>query len=139
MTLRILVAAIVAVAATKSMDPVDPTADPQVAAQDLTQRAKNMLKRIDNLYAEWNYKQSIAGWNYASNLTDENLAEKLNVSAAAARVTKRAAQEVNDFPWRELQDDNLKRQFQKLSVLGAAALPEEVRICDKKFKSIDYK
>lgn len=128
---RILIAAIVALATTKPMDPIDPTDNPQAAAQDLTQKAKDILKRMDKLYAEWNHKQSIAGWNYASNLTDENLTEKLNVSAAAARVTKQVAQEVNEFPWRELQDENLKRQFQKFSILGTAALPEEVRICEK--------
>jgi len=126
-----LIAAIITLAATKATDLVDPTENSQVAAEDLTQKAKDMLERMDNLYAKWNHKQSIAGWNYASNLTDENLAEKLNVSATAARVIKQVAEEVNDFPWRELQDDNLKRQFQELSVLGTAALPEEVRICEK--------
>lgn len=100
-------------------------------ADNLLQNAQEILKRIDAQYAEWSNKQSIAGWNYASNLTDENLAEKLKVSAAAARVSKQIAQEVNAFPWKDLEDESIKRQFKKFGVLGTAALPEDVRIYER--------
>lgn len=101
--------------------------NPQTA-KNLLKNAKEFLKRIDAQLAEWSNKQSIAGWNYASNLTEENLAEKLKVSAAAARISKQVAQEVNAFPWRDLEDESIKRQFKKLGVLGTAALPEDVKI-----------
>lgn len=95
------------------------------------------MKRLDAEYAEWSNKQSIAGWNYASNLTEENLEKKLNVSAIAAHVSKKIAQEVNAFPWADLQDENIKRQFKKLSVLGTAALPEDVRIVNQSFSFLE--
>lgn len=97
-------------------------------AGSLQKNAQELLKRIDAQLAEWSNKQSIAGWNYASNLSDENLTEKLKVSAAAARVSKQIAQDVNSFPWQDLEDESLKRQFKKLGVLGTAALSEDVRI-----------
>lgn len=126
--IRVLVAAIINLAVSKpTEDLVNPVENPQSAAE-LLQNAQNVLKRIDVEYAKWSNKQSLAGWNYASNLTDENLAEKINVSTTAARVMKQIAEEVNAFPWRDLEDENLKRQFNKLGILGVAALPEDVRI-----------
>lgn len=123
-----MVAAIISLAASKpTEESVNPVENPQAAAE-LLQNARDILKRIDAEYAEWSNKQSLAGWNYASNLTDENLAEKINVSTTAARVMKQIAEEVNAFPWRNLEDENLKRQFNKLGILGVAALPEDVRI-----------
>jgi hypothetical protein len=101
--------------------------NPQILER-LLKHARNLAKRLDEQYARWSNKQSIAGWNYASNLTDKNLVDKLNVSAAAARISKEIALQVNAFPWRNLKDDYLKRQFSKLGVLGIAALPEDVRI-----------
>ncbi|XP_017880117.1 angiotensin-converting enzyme isoform X3 [Ceratina calcarata] len=94
--------------------------------ESLILRAKEFLKKMDKEYAEWNNKQTVAEWNYASDLTQDNLAKKLNVSAEAARYYKSSWQEVNKFPWRDLKDENLKRQFSKLSVLGIAALPEDL-------------
>lgn len=118
----VLVAAIVSLAASEG--PVDPVENSQAAAE-LLQNAQAVLNRINAEYAKWNNKKTLAEWNYASNLTDENLAEKLNVSTAAARVMKQIAEEVNAFPWRNLEDENLKRQFSKLGILGLAALPED--------------
>ena len=95
-------------------------------SDDLQKRATEFLSRVDKLYAEWNNKQTLADWEYASNLTPGNLAKKLNVSSEAARVTKSIWKEVNEFPWRDIKDENIRRQFSKLSVLGTAALPEDL-------------
>lgn len=123
-----MVAAVVTLVAAKpTSDNADSTESRQ-AAEDLAQNARDILKRIDTLLAEWNNKQTIAGWDYASNLTDENLAKKLEVSTAAARIMKQVAQEVNAFAWQDLKDENMRRQFMKLGVLGTAALPEDVRM-----------
>jgi len=127
-----LVAAVITLVATKptTENAADPSENQQTA-DSLLKNAQELLKRIDARYAEWSNKQSLAGWNYASNLTDENLAEKLNVSAESARVSKQIAQEVNAFPWGDLEDESIKRQFKKLGVLGPAALPEDVRIYEE--------
>lgn len=127
--IRILVAAIVSLAASKPEGPVDPVEDSQAAAE-LLENAQAVLNRIDAEYAKWSNKRTLAEWNYASNLTDENLAEKINVSTAAARVMKQIAEEVNAFPWKNLEDENLKRQFSKLGILGVAALQycEDLRL-----------
>lgn len=127
-----MVAAVITLVAANSTteDTTDLNINEQTT-ENLLQDAQELLKRIDVQYAEWSNKQSIAGWNYASNLTDENLAEKLKVSTAAARVSKQIAQEVNAFPWRDLEDESIKRQFKKLGVLGTAALPEDVRIYER--------
>lgn len=101
------------------------TENPQVA-ENILKSAKDIIKRLDAQYTEWCYKQNAAGWDYASNLTEENLAKKLNVSVEAARVSKQIAQEINAFPWKDLQDENIRRQFKKLGILGTAALPEDV-------------
>ncbi|XP_076160680.1 angiotensin-converting enzyme-like isoform X2 [Ptiloglossa arizonensis] len=94
--------------------------------EDQLAKATEFLSRIDKQYTEWNNKQSLAEWEYASNLTSENLAKKLNVSAEAARVYKSIWQEVRDYPWKSIKNENIKRQFSKLSVLGVAALPEDL-------------
>lgn len=119
--IRVLVTAVVSLAVAK------PTTDDSVDAVE-RKNARDILKRIDAEYGKWSNKYSLAEWNYASNLTDENLAEKLNVSAATARVRKQIAEEVNAFPWRDLKNENIKRQFSKFGILGVAALPEDVRI-----------
>lgn len=121
-----MVAAVITLVAAKPTENADLSNNSQTA--DLLKNAKELLKRVDAQLAEWNNKQSIAGWNYASDLSDENLEEKLKVSAAAARISKQIAQDVNAFPWQNLEDESMKRQFKKLGVLGTAALPEDVRI-----------
>ncbi|XP_071562887.1 angiotensin-converting enzyme-like [Temnothorax nylanderi] len=123
----ILVAAVITLVATKpaTEDTVEISSENPQTAEDLLNNAQQLLKNINARYAEWSNKQSITSWNYASNMTDENLAEKLRVSAEAANASKQIAQEVNAFPWRELDDESIKRQFKKLGILGTAALPED--------------
>lgn len=124
-----MVAAIVTLVAAKptTEDAVD-ISKKHETADDLLKSAHELLNRINAEYAKWNNKQSITAWNYASNLTNENLAEKLKWSAEGANVTKHIIQIVNDFSWRDLKDESMKRQFKKLSILGIAALPEQVNI-----------
>lgn len=121
--LRLLLVAAAVVALTWAIP--TPQEEPATTGKDHTKEATEFLARIDKLYSEWNNKQSIAEWNYASDLNEENLAVKLNVSAEAARVFKSTWEEVNAFPWKDIADENIRRQFQKLSVLGTAALPED--------------
>ncbi|XP_015434614.1 PREDICTED: angiotensin-converting enzyme-like [Dufourea novaeangliae] len=94
--------------------------------EDLLKRATEFLSRVDKQYAEWSNKQSLAEWDYASDLNSDKLAKKLNVSLEAARIQKSIWTEVNAFPWKNLKDAGMRRQFLKLSVLGPAALPEDL-------------
>ena len=96
--------------------------DPKV----LLKNAKQLLEKINKEYGEWSNKEVLAAWKYDSNLTDENLTEKINVSSQAANYRKKLWQEVKNFPWKELEDEDAKRQFYKFSTIGEAALPEEV-------------
>ncbi|KOC59071.1 Angiotensin-converting enzyme, partial [Habropoda laboriosa] len=100
--------------------------DTSESSENLLKKAREFLDRVDKQYAEWNNKQTVAQWEYASNLTSNNLANKLNVSSEAARFRKPTWEEVNQFPWRDINDESIKRQFSKLSVLGSAALPEDL-------------
>ncbi|KAG5330313.1 ACE enzyme, partial [Acromyrmex charruanus] len=127
--IRLLVAVVVTLVVAKptTEDTVDISTNHETT-DDLLKSALELLNRIDAEYAKWNNKQSVTAWNYASNLTNENLAEKLKWSAEGANVTKHIIQIVNDFPWTDLKNESMKRQFKKLSILGVAALPEQVNI-----------
>lgn len=88
-------------------------------------KAKQFLEKINNEHAQWSNKYTLADWDYASNLTSENLANKLNTSTEAAQYFKSAWKKVNEYPWSDIKDTNVRRQFKKFSVLGRSALPED--------------
>ncbi|XP_033184105.2 angiotensin-converting enzyme-like [Bombus vancouverensis nearcticus] len=88
-------------------------------------KAKQFLEKINNEHAQWSNKYTLADWDYASNLTSENLANKLNTSTEAAQYFKSAWKKVNEYPWSDIKDPNVRRQFKKFSVLGRSALPED--------------
>lgn len=50
---------------------------------------------------------------------------QLNVSAEVAKETMEDWKETIKFHWQQFEDYDLRRQFQKYSVLGSAALPED--------------
>ncbi|ENN80010.1 hypothetical protein YQE_03557, partial [Dendroctonus ponderosae] len=87
--------------------------------------ARNFLILLNRQTERDANRASLAEWAYASNLTEENLKNKLAVSSEVARNVKEAWQRVIRFNWQRFSDYSLRRQFQKYSVLGVAALPEE--------------
>ncbi|KAH1028894.1 angiotensin-converting enzyme [Dendroctonus ponderosae] len=93
--------------------------------------ARNFLILLNRQTERDANRASLAEWAYASNLTEENLNNKLAVSSEVARNVKEAWQRVIQFNWQRFSDYSLRRQFQKYSVLGVAALPEE------KFKQLE--
>ncbi|KAH0568973.1 hypothetical protein KQX54_021672 [Cotesia glomerata] len=103
-----------------------PADDPALIA-----RAQELLYKINKEYGEWSYKVSVAAWNYASNITDHNLAVQLNVSAQVADYVREVYKEVNAFPWRNISDFNIKRQFAELATPGSAALSPEKKLFQK--------
>ncbi|XP_018376380.1 PREDICTED: angiotensin-converting enzyme-like isoform X2 [Trachymyrmex cornetzi] len=118
----ILVAAVVTLVAAKPTieDTVDISKNHETT-DDLLKSAHELLKRTDAEYAKWDNKQSITAWNYASNLINENL----TVTVEGANVTKHIIERVKTVPWRDFDDESMKRQFYKLGILGGAALSEE--------------
>lgn len=50
---------------------------------------------------------------------------QLAISGEFAKFSKAQWLETVRFPWRTFKDENVKRQFKQLSVLGTAALPED--------------
>lgn len=125
---RVSVAALIValVVAKSTNDDATTTEDPQFA--DDISKARRFLKKVDAELEEWYNKQSIAEWNYASNLTEENLATKLNVSVAMTSILKRISKESLTFLLTNTKDEDITRQLQKLSTLGAPMLSEEVKI-----------
>ncbi|XP_032689502.1 angiotensin-converting enzyme-like [Odontomachus brunneus] len=90
-------------------------------------KVRRFLKKADAELEEWYNEQSIVGWNYASNLTEENLATKLNVSVAMTNVLKNISKESLEFLSIDIEEEDIKRQIQKLATLGAPMLSEEMQ------------
>ncbi|KAJ8978209.1 hypothetical protein NQ317_002029 [Molorchus minor] len=97
--------------------------DPAIEEEEL--EASNFLAAINKKTEENEKKVALANWAYASNLTDENLKNQLSVAAQAAKSEKEIWQQVTQYDWSRFSDYSLKRQFQKYSILGSSALPEE--------------
>ncbi|CAG9769628.1 unnamed protein product [Ceutorhynchus assimilis] len=93
--------------------------------------ARNFLILLNRQSERDANRLAIAQWAYASNLTDENLQAQLAIASEVAKNEKEAWQRVTQFNWQRFSDYNLRRQFQKYSVLGTSALPEE------KFKQLN--
>ena len=74
----------------------------------------------------WSNREQTASWNYESNLTDENLAKQVKVFNDAANFRKEVWKKVKALPWKELQDEDSKRQFKFYSNIMEASLPEKV-------------
>lgn len=84
------------------------------AAQKLQQIEPEIVKRRN--------KEVEAEWAYASNITDENDALKTEVSADNAKYFQDLAKELKSYNYENFKDEDLKRQFEKLTQLGYAAL-----------------
>lgn len=126
---RVLVAAVVTLVAAKSAaNDANPTENPQLVDANPLQSARDVLRNLDVQLAEIHNKQSLVEWNYASNLTDENLQKKLNLTVEVIKTLNEISREANNFPWADLEDENMKRQFKKFGELGTGMNSEEVRI-----------
>ncbi|KAK5649892.1 hypothetical protein RI129_000921 [Pyrocoelia pectoralis] len=97
--------------------------DPSLEDEEI--RAKAYMKLLNDKIAVRNNRETIAAWSYASNITEENLQEQLQVSKEAAKEAKEDWLETIKFNWKSFSDYDLRRQFEKLSILGRSALPEE--------------
>ncbi|XP_030751663.1 angiotensin-converting enzyme-like isoform X2 [Sitophilus oryzae] len=102
-----------------------------VSIEEEEYNARNFLILLNRQTEKDSNRLSLANWAYASNLTEENLKNQLAVAAEVAKNEKEAWQRVIQYNWKTFSDPSLKRQFQKYSVLGISALPEE------KFKNLN--
>ncbi|XP_076253432.1 angiotensin-converting enzyme-like [Rhynchophorus ferrugineus] len=93
--------------------------------------ARNFLAVLNKQTEKDNNRLTIANWAYASNLTENNLKNQLAIAAEVAKNEKEAWQRVGQYNWKSFSDPSLRRHFQKYSVLGTSALPEE------KFKQLN--
>lgn len=82
-------------------------------------------EEIDKKSLEMANRDVIAAWNYESDINEVNQQFKLEQSLISARFQKLKWENVTRFNWRSFQNEDLKRQYRFMSVLGPAALPEE--------------
>lgn len=94
-------------------------------------RAREYLHRINDELNERKSKQAQAEWNFNSNITKYNEEQKDAASLENAKFAKQIAKEIQKFDYKSYKDEDLKRQFTKLSKLGYDALP------DDKFKELN--
>ncbi|XP_037962617.2 angiotensin-converting enzyme isoform X2 [Plutella xylostella] len=71
-------------------------------------------------------RMSLAQWDYEINITRHTEERMMQVSLDVAEQEKEYWKDTMTYFWREFEDENLKRMFQKHSVLGTSALPEDL-------------
>ncbi|KAH3705131.1 angiotensin-converting enzyme-like [Dreissena polymorpha] len=69
-----------------------------------------------------------AQWNYGSNITDYNQEVLVNVSLEQADFAKRMYHHANQFNWKDINDPNVRRQFEKIINIGTSALDDKVQL-----------
>lgn len=105
------------------------------STNDLESEARSYLAELDQLSSQKCYESSVAEWAYATDINDENEKVKLELSLDSAKFSKEISQNVTaTFPlWREFKDPDLVRKLKKITILGAARLP------DDQFKKVNKK
>lgn len=89
--------------------------------------ARDYLAEIDRVSSQKCYESSIAEWNYATDINTKNEEVKLKISLEAAKIRKEIWTNVTSTfnKWRDFTDPDLLRKVKKITVLGAAALPDD--------------
>lgn len=93
--------------------------------EDEETRARSFIKETNEEFTRQRNILSEAEWAYESNITDKNIARKNDVAEKAAVFAKEKAKEIREFNFNDFEDEDLKRQFKKLSALDYFALSEE--------------
>ena len=87
--------------------------------------ARTYLLALDKLLSQKCYESSLAEWAYATDINDQNLKTKLKLSLEIAHFGKEVAKNLTTkFAWKNFDDADLLRMYEKLTVLGSAALPD---------------
>lgn len=88
-------------------------------------RARSFIKETNEEFTRQRNILAEAEWAYESNITDTNIALKNDVAAKAAIFAREKAKEIREFNFNAFKDEDLKRQFKKLSTLDYFALSDE--------------
>lgn len=94
-------------------------------------RARSYLDGLNDELNERKCKQATAEWNFNTNITKHNEEQKDAIATENAEFLKQKAKNILQFDYKSYKDEDLKRQFHKLSKLGYAALPPD------KFKELN--
>lgn len=92
---------------------------------ELELEANDILLELNNVINERKNKLTEVSWAYASNITDHNLEVKNKVSLEYAKFVKETALRLKEYPYKDFTNPDLKRQFEKLTKLDYAALPQD--------------
>ncbi|CAG0888979.1 unnamed protein product [Cyprideis torosa] len=93
-----------------------------VSAQTSDDEAREFLEQLSSDYSVECNLQMVSRWNYITNVTDENAEEMIAANVRYGTFRKQAWQNVTAFDDSQVQDASLKRQFDKLKVVGESAL-----------------
>ena len=85
------------------------------------------LEEYNTKSSEVCYQSATANWNYATDINEVNEKTKLDQSFKSATFSKESWKNITSlFPtWRDFKDPVLLRIFEKVTVLGSAALPDD--------------
>ena len=94
---------------------------------DFETEARSYLAYVDDLSSQKCYESSVAEWAYATDINTENAEAKLKISLENGKLTKEIWRNVTSTfrNWRDFKDADLYRKIKKITVLGAAALPDD--------------
>lgn len=104
------------------------TADELQKAINAESDARSYLREeLSRQYSEKCFISAEANWKYATNITKENEKNKLDASLAYSNFVKNITTKlVERFPpWRCFQDQDILRQFRKITLQGTSVLPED--------------
>ncbi|XP_073942648.1 angiotensin-converting enzyme-like isoform X2 [Choristoneura fumiferana] len=87
---------------------------------------RDYMRRLDELTSKLKNRKVIASWDYETNITKQNEERMLQISLDVAEEEKENWKETMTYLWREFEDEDLKRMFQKYTKLGTSALPEDL-------------
>jgi peptidyl-dipeptidase A len=86
--------------------------------------AQLYLKDVDKILGEINSVMSFTQWNFNTDINDENEKKVMEETAKFNKFQKELWKNTTRYDFRNFTDYITKRQFEKLSVLGIAALDE---------------
>uniref|UniRef100_A0A336LZ65 Angiotensin-converting enzyme n=1 Tax=Culicoides sonorensis TaxID=179676 RepID=A0A336LZ65_CULSO len=93
--------------------------------EQLELEASEYMKTLNEELNDRQNKLTEASWAYASNITDHNLEVRNKMSEDQAKFLKETAIKLKQYPYKSFKDEDLKRQFKKLTKLNYALLPED--------------
>ncbi|XP_046909093.2 angiotensin-converting enzyme [Dermatophagoides farinae] len=88
-------------------------------------KGREFMLEFDRRMEELNYEIVEANFNFSTNITATNQARLLEVTKKLNREQKEIWKQAIRYDYKTFQDPLLRRQFEKISVLGIPALDEE--------------